>query len=74
MIRKLPPAYPPSGQQLLLYGAALNDAPREVLLEVIEWQMARAAIPTTDNAQREVNLRNNVIAQMSRLRTAQRVL
>jgi hypothetical protein len=72
MIRKLPPAYPPSGQQLLLYGAALNEAPREVLLEVLEWLFAKEQVQHEESLQREKNLRGNVIAQMSRLRTAQR--
>ena len=74
MIKKMPAAYPPSGSQLLLFGAALNEAPREVLLEVVEWLMAKeATIGTADSLQHERNLRDNVVAQMSRLRTAQRV-
>jgi hypothetical protein len=72
MILKMPPAFPPSGESLLLYGAWLNEAPREVLLEVLEWYSVKELEPNADNAQREKNLRHNVIAQMSRLRTAQR--
>jgi hypothetical protein len=74
MIKKLPAAYPPSGQQLLLFGAPLNEAPRDVLLEVIEWQMVKERPKSADNVEHEKNLRHNVISQMSRLRTAHRAL
>jgi hypothetical protein len=72
MIKKLPAVYPPSGQGLLLYGATLNEAPRDVLLEVIEWFIVKDMTKNADNVAHEQNLHHNVIAQMSRLRTAQR--
>ena len=72
MIKKMPAAYPPSGSQLLLFGAALNEAPREVLLEVVEWLMAKDAIKNADNLQAERNLGYEIVGQMHRLKTAQR--
>jgi len=72
MITKLPAVYPPSGRQILLHGAALNEAPREVLLHVIEWLMAKGAIKNADNMQAERNLNYEIVGQMHRLKTAQR--
>jgi hypothetical protein len=72
MILKLPPAYPASGQQLLLHGAALNEAPREILLNVIEWMMAEQRPATKENLDVALKARLIVVDQTRQLRAAQR--
>ena len=64
-------ATPPSGQTLFLFGATLNTASRELLLQVIEWFFAKQGRRLKDDEDHYKKLSNELLVAMKKLEDVQ---
>ena len=65
---------PPSGQTLAIFGVVLNSAPKEFLLQVIEWSMQKEFPPTGSNLLHYNDLTFELLQRADELRRDQNAL
>ena len=68
----IPPVFPPSGRILYMFSLELNTAPREFLLQVIEWCMVGKSQPLKDNTLLEDELLQALYKRALELQQQQR--